>query len=51
MPCYNPPTPLEEAGKKMPAVLCGLVRALGPEKVVEVVDWAQAGVTEEEFLE
>lgn len=51
MPCYDPPTPLEIVGKKMPAVLCGLVRALGPEKVVEVVDWAQAGVTKEDFLE
>lgn len=54
MPCYDPPYPptrLEILTAKVSAILCGIVRSIGPEKVLEVVDWAQAGVAPAEFLE
>lgn len=56
MPCYDggapyPPSRDEVLNRKMPAVLCGLVQALGPETVIQAIDWRAAGVTQAEFRE
>jgi hypothetical protein len=56
MPCSDngvpyPPSREEILTRKMPAVLCGLVRALGVTAVLESVDWKEAGVNPVEFRE
>ncbi len=55
MPCFDLRTATsskqEALEKKMPAVLCVLIKALGDDRVVELIDWPAAGVTKAEFRE
>jgi hypothetical protein len=56
MPCSDggipyPPSREEVLNRMMPAVLCGLVAALGIETVIQAVDWKEAGVTVPAFRE
>lgn len=51
MPCYTPdygPTDAEILERKIPAVLCAILRAHGP-SVLDGVDWKEAGVSHAEF--
>lgn len=53
MPCYDPfndvPTPEEKLAAKMPAVLCSLTGAFGPDAIINSVNWKQTGITKEDF--
>ena len=58
MPCITtpaeyPPSRYEVLSAKCPAMLCALIRALGGEmkEVLPHVDWKEAGVTQNEFIE
>lgn len=53
MPCSDShyETREEVLQKKMPAVLCAIVGILGPDEIVDKLDWQEAGVTPAEFRE
>lgn len=57
MPCFTPDQPpqsledMNEAGElthgQLEAVLCGVFRAFGRQRVIETINWEQAGVKDE----